>query len=244
MDDFSVALRWSDIDSLRHVNNVRYLQFADEARAAFAGPDASPLPAGAFTLDVLFARPLPMSAGRAVVVSRVEGDVLTQDICAGEGDDRVVYASIATHERIADALPELPAGSASSFVPWEIRHGDMAVDGRISSATLIALFQEGRMEIVDAATTVHSDETCVVARTRVDVHRRPSWRAEPFEIQASVGRIGTASFTIEATLMDGHEVLARCQSVLVGFDVATQRSRPLTPRERATLETYLSHPHP
>lgn len=237
MGVYSVPLRWADIDSLRHVNNIRYLQFAEEARLA-GGTDVSPASTASFCVDVLFARPMPMSVGRAVVASRIEGGVLEQEI-RGADDDRVVYATVTTRgDDLADSLPPVHPGSATSCVPWEIRHGDLARDGRMSTAAFFSLFQEGRMKIVDAATTVHTDQTCVVARSRVDVRRRPSWQSEPFEVHASVGRIGGSSFTIEAVLMNGDDAVARCQTVLVGFDVPTQRSRPLNDRERSTLERY------
>jgi acyl-CoA thioester hydrolase len=54
-----------------------------------------------------------------------------------------------------------------------------------------------------------------------------------------VTRIGTSSYGLDSEIRDGDTVLSRASAVLVGFDMSTQRSRPLTDSERAVLSAHL-----
>jgi acyl-CoA thioester hydrolase len=80
----------------------------------------------------------------------------------------------------------------------------------------------------------------VVARTDVDYRRPILFRLAPYEVHSWVSHVGRTSFVISAEIRDPEatdpgEVLASSRSVLVGFDLATQRAAALTPDHRARL---------
>jgi acyl-CoA thioester hydrolase len=79
----------------------------------------------------------------------------------------------------------------------------------------------------------------VVARIDVDYRRPILFRAEPFEIQTWVSRVGRSSYDLEAEIRDGDEVLSRAHAVVVAFDLHEQRSRPLRDVEQARLGELL-----
>ena len=77
-----IALRWNDFDVLHHVNNVRYIEFMQEARVSIlstAGADASDLTGiGHYVVhqEVDYLRPIGMSSqsvGVEVRVTKIAG---------------------------------------------------------------------------------------------------------------------------------------------------------------------------
>ncbi|MGZ4522307.1 MAG: acyl-CoA thioesterase [Mycobacteriaceae bacterium] len=101
--EFSLQPRWGDMDSLNHVNNVRYLDYAQESRIAFlegltAEAGHKPLVVGRQEVDYL--RPL-VYRNRPVVVQVVVGAVgnrsftLLQTVKEPEPDGPV-YAKVLT----------------------------------------------------------------------------------------------------------------------------------------------------
>ena len=79
-----IPMRWADLDSLNHVNNVVYLAYAQNARAVIDGLPQGPI--GATTVE--FKRPLLLGRRPVVVTTRVEGDQV------GPGDTLVVLETM------------------------------------------------------------------------------------------------------------------------------------------------------
>ena len=63
--------------------------------------------------------------------------------------------------------------------------------------------------------------------------------SEPYAVRTWVTRVGTSSYTLASQICDGETVLSSAEAVLVAFDTATQRSRPLSDEERTLLEGAL-----
>jgi acyl-CoA thioesterase FadM len=62
-------------------------------------------------------------------------------------------------------------------------------------------------------------------------------------VETWVTRIGTTSYDLSSRILDapdGGELYSRADVRLVAFDLAAQRSRPLTDLQRSRLEQVLS----
>jgi acyl-CoA thioester hydrolase len=75
----------------------------------------------------------------------------------------------------------------------------------------------------------------VLAQMDVDYKRPILFRPEPYVVRTRVTRVGTSSFGLDSEILDGEQLLSRASAVLVTFDLARNRSRPLTDRERTQL---------
>jgi acyl-CoA thioester hydrolase len=82
----------------------------------------------------------------------------------------------------------------------------------------------------------------VVARIDVDYRRPILFRPEPYAVESWVTRIGTTSYDLSSRIVDGPaggETYSQAEVRLVAYDLAAQRSRPLTDVERSRLEAVL-----
>ncbi len=221
-----IPMRWADLDSLKHVNNVVYLDYAAQARAVMGAT-----PAGrAHRTVVEFKKPILLSRAPVVVTSRVEGECIRQDIGV-EGLPHV-FATVETTYGPAPAGPEPRGGDG---IPMRLRLTDL-VDGQVGEARIFEIFQESRVPFFGALLPGHTPGRFVVARVEVERWRPVPWREEPLLTRTWVDRVGTSSFTVGAELADEDGVLATSTAILVGFDLANQRSRPLDETERERLD--------
>jgi acyl-CoA thioester hydrolase len=81
-----------------------------------------------------------------------------------------------------------------------------------------------------------------VARIDVDYKRPILFRPEAYAVETWVTGIGTSSYDLGCRITGGGSddtVYSTAQVRLVAFDLATQRSRPLTDAERGRLEAVL-----
>lgn len=233
-------MRWADLDSLNHVNNVVYTDYAAECRALLAadglvGPDD-----GIARVDVRFLRPLQLSRRPVTVVSTIDGDALTQEICVDRDGERTVFARVETTYGPREDVAVHRAGG--DLLPVRLRRSDLDGTGAVTLTKVFELFQEGRILHISSLLPSNAPGRYVVGSAQVTPVRPLGWRLEPCDMRAWVSRVGGSSFTIGAELADGDHVLARSETVLVGFDLATQRSRRLEDDERAQLEGLLSPP--
>ena len=74
----------------------------------------------------------------------------------------------------------------------------------------------------------------ILARLEVDYLRQLRYRVgERLCVRSRVLRLGTKSFTVRQELTQDGEVAIRADAVMVLFDFAADRSRPLSEAERA-----------
>jgi acyl-CoA thioester hydrolase len=59
-------------------------------------------------------------------------------------------------------------------------------------------------------------------------------------VETWVGRLGTSSWTLLGELYDGELLVARCESVVVGYSYQRRAKRPLDDDERAYWQPYLA----
>ncbi len=229
-------MRWADLDSLNHVNNVVYLDYAAESRAMLVEDGLlADLPVRRVVVD--FLRPLLLSRRPVHVTSTVNGEELVQEIRP--------LPDVAPFARVVTTLgaPELlAAGSAhDESVPCRVRRSDLGPDGLVTPVKVFELFQEARILFMANRLQAMSAGRFVVGRVDVAYGVGLSWHRQPYDVVSGVSRLGTSSATIESDIMRDGVVRARASAVLIGFDQETQRSRPYSDEEREALAS-LSQP--
>ena len=121
-----------------------------------------------------------------------------------------------------------------------VRFSDVDVYGHVNNVKYFEYYQEARIDFLSSMRPVGEPHLAtVVARIDVDYRRPILFRPEPYDVRTWVTRIGTPSYALDSEIRDGDTVLSRAAAVLVGFDMSTQRSRPLTEGERAVLAGHL-----
>jgi len=225
-------MRWADLDSLNHVNNVVYLAYAANARAVI-----DELPEGPIgTMSVEFARPLLLGRKPVVVTTTVKGDEVQQAIGL-DGTD-TTFATV--QSRFGGFAPAPPVREDVHVAPLALRHTDLGSGGTVTNVHAFELFQESRVPYISTVLDNLEPGKFVVASVTVDFHRDIAWHPEPLQARSWIARVGNASYTIQAQLTDGEGVLASSTAVLVGFDLAKQSSRRFSDRERELLAAELS----
>lgn len=122
-----------------------------------------------------------------------------------------------------------------------LRWSDMDAFGHVNNNQFMVLLEEARVAMMFAAATESGipgfREGVVVARHEVDFLLPVVVPAET-RVELWVERIGNASFSFAYELMANDKLALRAKTVMVPFDVASQRPRRLTDDERAYLAQW------
>ncbi|MBC7592960.1 MAG: hypothetical protein H7288_03305 [Kineosporiaceae bacterium] len=231
--DHNVQLRWGDLDTLNHVNNVRYVDFALEATGQLIAEGAVPGDADITRIDVDFLRPLLLSPNPIRISSVVANGRIVQEICAaGKVFSRVTTDFGALTMRFAKPR-------TGPVYSGQVRRADLDGSGHVTPANVFELFQESRILHFARLLDRHAAGNFVVGKLTVDYHRPIHWRPEPWLISSWISGVGNSSMRISSHLADGDELFATCEATLVGFDMSTQKSRKLSEDEKAQLSASL-----
>jgi acyl-CoA thioester hydrolase len=124
-----------------------------------------------------------------------------------------------------------------------VRFSDVDVYGHVNNVKYFEYYQEARIAFIASLADGDVDSIRqVVARIDVDYRRPILFRPEPYAVESWVTRIGTTSYDLSSRIVDGPpggETYSQAQVRLVAYDLASQRSRPLTDVERSRLEAVL-----
>lgn len=238
---YPVHVRWTDMDVLAHVNNVQYIEFADNARLSFASLLDDVARPALSLCEIDFLTALESRTDPACVVSAVIEGTLYQEVRS------VRAGATVTHARIRSALGGfeqivLDVSPGRLYEHWT-RLTDTR-DGMLTNAALFGIFQEARILALDRGPNTLPHERIVVARNTVRVAQPVRARAEPYVVRTHLRRLGTASLLLILQVCDGEIVLVEGQAILVGFDTRVGRSRPFTEGERRALVAALPLPEP
>ncbi|GAA1738172.1 acyl-CoA thioesterase [Aeromicrobium alkaliterrae] len=242
MTRYRLPMRWADLDQLNHVNNVVYLAYAAEARAALVDDGVVDAALEPVSIGIDFLRPMMLSRRSVDVEQELDADVLTQEITqavdpAAEPEREGQHDVFARLETRLGARADLGAPQVDGTpFPFRGRRGDVDPSGSVDPVRVFEYFQEARIIWMSRAGRSREIGHVVVAHVEVEYGRPVPWRREAWEMVVAVSRFGTKSFTLVCEWRDGETVLARNTAVLVAFDVSTQAARPLTAAERAYLE--------
>lgn len=223
-------MRWADLDSLNHVNNVVYLDYAAESRAMLV-EDGLLADRPVRRVVVEFLRPLLLSRHPVQIASTVNGDELTQEI--RPVPDASPFARVVTTFGPPEHM--IAEGAYADSLPCRVRRSDLGPDGVVTPVKVFELFQEARILFIAGRLKSMSAGRFVVGRVDVTYGAGMPWRQEPYEVESWVSRLGTSSATVEAQIVGDGTVRARATSAMIGFDLGSQRSRPFSDEERAAF---------
>jgi len=120
-----------------------------------------------------------------------------------------------------------------------VRFSDVDIYGHVNNVKYFEYYQEARLAFLTSLGRDEKNLMLVVARVNVDYKRPILFRPEPYTVESWVTRVGNSSFAMQSEIRDGDQVLSRADTVLVTWDLETQKSRPLTDQERKILTDVL-----
>lgn len=120
-----------------------------------------------------------------------------------------------------------------------VRFSDVDVYGHVNNVKYFEYYQEARLAFLTSLGRDEHNLMLVVARVNVDYKRPIMFRPVPYIVESWVTRVGNSSFAMQSEIRDGDQVLSRADTVLVTWDLQTQKSRPLTDQERKSLTDVL-----
>ncbi|MDQ3628168.1 MAG: acyl-CoA thioesterase [Actinomycetota bacterium] len=281
---YDCPLRWADMDSLGHVNNVVYVDYLQEARVDMMrihapGPAAAELAEGVVVVghELEYVSPLVFSPEPVRIESWVEqvraaSFRLGYEVVAA-GPDRRVYlrassllapfsfgddrprrirederAALAGYagEPVVERSPcssvrDLRGSVRTHTYSCRVRWSDIDSYGHVNNVKYVEYYQEARIAFISSlgsgAPGVGTVGGFVVARFDVNYLRPIAFRLEPVQVSTWLTRIGRSSYELQAAVHDEETMFATSRAVLVGFDPAAGRSRPLTEAERDSFES-------
>lgn len=126
----------------------------------------------------------------------------------------------------------------------QLRWVDADTLGHVNHARYLSLFEDGRMALLAESPGgmpgSPDDRGCIAARVAVDYLAPVLYRPGlSLRVETWVSRVGTTSWTLEATLSDGDTPVARCECILVAYSYVDAKPRPLDDDERAFWSSYL-----
>ncbi|MFG2496886.1 acyl-CoA thioesterase [Streptomyces sp. NPDC048441] len=124
-----------------------------------------------------------------------------------------------------------------------LRWSDMDAFGHVNNAVFLRYLEEARIDFMfrlapgDGSPSFSGGS--VVARHEIDYVRPLVHRHSPVTIESWVTKIGAASLTISYEVKDPEQVYVRASTIVVPFNLETQRPRRITAEEKAVLLTFM-----
>ena len=119
----------------------------------------------------------------------------------------------------------------------QVRFGDTDALGHVNNASIASYAELGRLDFLHVLGG--SVRSLILASLYIDFRRQINL-FDAVRVESSVARIGSSSMTLKQTIYANDEFAADVQSVVVFFDYAAQKARPLTAEMREQLAPYLA----
>ncbi|MFF5444604.1 acyl-CoA thioesterase [Streptomyces sp. NPDC012888] len=127
-----------------------------------------------------------------------------------------------------------------------LRWSDMDAFGHVNNVVFLRYLEEARIDFMFRLAPGNGSQSfqggSVVARHEIDYKRPLVHRHEPVVIESWVTKIGAASLTIAYEVKDAEgsdTVYVRASTVVVPFDLESQRPRRISDEERSFLQEYV-----
>jgi acyl-CoA thioesterase FadM len=234
-------LRWSDLDLVQHVNNVRYLDFS---RAALVSQVENGLdfdPRHVSHCSVSYRAPVTREAKSISVSTAITDRSAEQELTTSHLGTTSLAASVSTRwvPRSAQAHSSQDSLVAVDVFPRR----DEDDNGLIDYVTQFAYFQEGRVAFLDLLRTIAPGGQFAVAQVAAEFHQPLPWRSAPYVVRIWLQDFGNSSMVTQGDIREDGIVYATMRSVQVAFEQPTQRSRRLNVDERAFLHLHKTGGH-
>jgi acyl-CoA thioester hydrolase len=138
-------------------------------------------------------------------------------------------------------------------VPIPLRWADMDSYGHVNNVVFLQLMEEARVALLSRGPSgerEHGEEFglgmlqtgIVVAHAEIEYLAPLNHRIAPMDVELWVTRIGAADFDLGYEIRDENTLYARAATTMVVYQLAEERPRRLTPRERTVLEAWRDAP--
>lgn len=125
-----------------------------------------------------------------------------------------------------------------------VRFSDTDAMGHVNHARFLSYLEDARVALFTSLADSYGIEGgdlisrgAIVARVECDYLRPLFRRPELVRVDTWLEEIGRSSFTLASTITQDGQVAARARSVIVGYDYAADRSRPLSDVDIEALES-------
>lgn len=130
----------------------------------------------------------------------------------------------------------MPEGFRTRVCP---RWSDQDLNGHVNHAAVVTLLEESRIKWRSGMSgTDPAEPTPTVVASLELNYRRPVHHGEDLEVELTVSRIGSSSFSLEFTGSQHGTLAVEGRTVLVSVRPDTGKSRPLAQHERRWLAGF------
>ena len=113
-------------------------------------------------------------------------------------------------------------GSYSFWATEHVRFADLDMLGHVNNKAYATYFETARVNYMTACD-----------------YRKEIRYPATLKLGVRLCKLGNSSLTLACAIFDGDVCASTSQSIAVRFDGETRKSKPFTPTERQTLESYL-----
>ncbi|KGP90555.1 thioesterase [Pontibacillus chungwhensis BH030062] len=112
--------------------------------------------------------------------------------------------------------------------------------GHVNNSNYFVYLEDARIQFFYDADIFDQDQNYVLASAKCDFIKQAYFR-QVLVIETKVVRIGNSSFTALQEIYDDvtNTLIARGESVIVSFDVETEKSKPLSDPIREKLDQFV-----
>ncbi len=121
--------------------------------------------------------------------------------------------------------------------PIQMRFSDTDALGHINNGSFAIYAETARLQLMGELGG--SFRSLILAHLAIDFRRQVMF-GEPVEVETEVVKLGTTSVTMRQVVRAAGEPAAEVRSVVVLFDYATQRPRPLPSDAREQLAPFMA----
>lgn len=125
--------------------------------------------------------------------------------------------------------------------PIQMRFSDTDALGHINNGSFAIYAEVARLALLSELG--ESFRSLILAHLSIDFRRQVHF-GDRIEVDTAVEKVGTTSITLRQVVLANGEAAAEVHSVVVLFDYAAQRPRPLPPDARALLGPFLVETEP
>ena len=119
----------------------------------------------------------------------------------------------------------------------QMRFSDTDALGHLNNGSFAVYAETARLALLGQLT--ESFRSLILAHLAIDFRRQVHY-GEQVEVETAVTKLGTTSVTLQQVVRANGEPAAEVRSVVVLFDYATQRPRPLPPDAREQLAPFMA----
>lgn len=138
-------------------------------------------------------------------------------------------------EAPADGAPTAPRRHVHLV---QVRYADLDPQNHVNNVRMLTYLEDARISFMHFGVGDSVFGPMVVARQEADYKVPLLPRLDPVRVELWVTEIKNASFSMAYEIRDDDTVFLKARTVLVGFDMETQRARRLSAAERSFLSDF------